>query len=154
MGAKESLYSQQMVELGGHKLRLRRVHVKRRNKIHIQSVTGANPYWIHAGWSGRATLVGYPSATSWSAICGPTNLSQMVINGHKPEYKFQCSGFSTGVSGSPLLIGPGNTSAGEGTVIGVLGGLREGGKPKVDGNTSYANRLDGDFENFWYAYTR
>lgn len=54
----------------------------------------------------------------------------------------------------PVLIGPGNTLAGEGTVIGVLGGLREGGDPKKDGLSSYANRLDGDFQRFWTSHTR
>ncbi|GAA3048398.1 trypsin-like serine peptidase [Streptomyces glomeratus] len=130
------------------------IHVKSHHHVRIQSVTGANPYWSHAGWSGRATLVGYPSKYNYSTICGPTPLSKKVINGHKPEYQFQCRGFTNGVSGSPVLIGPGNTLAGEGTVIGVLGGLREGGDPKKDGLTSYANRLDGDFDRFWTSHTR
>jgi len=129
------------------------IHVRSHNHIRIQSVTGANPYWIHAGWSGLVTLVGYPSKYNYSAICGPTPVSKKIIKGHKPEYQFQCRGYTTGVSGSPVLIGPGNVLAGEGTVIGVLGGLRQGGDPKQDGLTSYANRLDGDFQRFWISHT-
>ena len=129
------------------------IHVRSHNHIRIQSVTGANPYWIHAGWSGRVTLVGYPSKYNYSVICGPTPVSKKIINGHKPEYQFQCRGFTSGVSGSPVLIGPGSVLAGEGTIIGVLGGLRQGGIPEQDGLTSYANRLDGDFQRFWVAHT-
>jgi V8-like Glu-specific endopeptidase len=126
------------------------MHVVSHNHIRIQSVVGADPYWTDAAQSGYATLIGYPTSDDWSAICGPTRLYAFPIPGHTTEYKFSCNGYSDGVSGSPLLIGPGNTAAGDGTVIGVLGGYQQGGDTA---SVSYANRLDSAFAAWWQKAT-
>lgn len=126
------------------------MHVVSHDHIRIQSVVGADPYWTNAAPTGYATLVGYPTSDDWSAICGPTHLYTFPVPGHTTEYKFSCRGYSDGVSGSPLLIGPGNTAAGDGTVIGVLGGYQQGGNTAEE---SYANRLDGAFAAWWQQAT-
>jgi hypothetical protein len=45
-------------------------------------------------------------------------------------------------------------AAGEGTIIGVLGGDHQGGDPKKDGDASFATRLDKDFEKFWRSNSK
>ncbi|MGW1864376.1 trypsin-like serine peptidase [Streptomyces mauvecolor] len=81
---------------------------------------------------GRVTLIGYPHDRPGQHICTADA---------RPAYsdfrQARCTGFSTGVSGSPWVI---PAPRGGNTVIGVLGGAERGGGFEDD--VSYTARFD------------
>src|SRR6516162_10570587 len=92
----------------------------------IQTVTGAEHVATDAAARGLVRVIGYPdsadqpvSCVNWTKLFSPTQL------------EFDCGGYTNGTSGGPFLAGQ-SGAAGQGTVIGVIGGYQEGGDtPKV-----------------------
>jgi V8-like Glu-specific endopeptidase len=77
-------------------------------------------------------VTGYPSTSDVPIRC----VNQ--VRWHSPDQlQFDCSGYSAGTSGSPLLSGA-SPATGLGTVIGVIGGYQKGGDTS---GVSYAARF-------------
>lgn len=87
----------------------------------IQDVTGGEK--LGTGWPARVWVhvLGYPNATERPITCrGETK----PFGAH--EMEFDCGGYTDGTSGGPFLARV-DSSTGQGTVIGVIGGFEEGG---------------------------
>ena len=96
----------------------------------IEQVTGAYRLGTTAKRGERITVTGYPAGTDNDPITCRTTV--FVTRGFP---SFNCHGYVDGTSGSPWLI---DTARGP-TIVGVIGGLNQGGC--VD-YTSYSSPLD------------
>jgi V8-like Glu-specific endopeptidase len=89
--------------------------------VPVEDVTGAER--LGTGWPVPALVrvIGYPgdadqplSCVNWAKSFSATQL------------EFDCDGYTDGTSGGPFLVGA-SGAAGQGTVIGVIGGYEQGG---------------------------
>jgi hypothetical protein len=89
--------------------------------VPVEGVTGAER--LGTGWPVPALVrvIGYPgdvdqplSCVNWAKSFSATQL------------EFDCDGYTDGTSGGPFLVGT-SGAAGQGTVIGVIGGYEQGG---------------------------
>lgn len=106
----------------------------------IQEITGGEALGIGASAGRAVEVAGYPDAQDDLLSCQNT-----VLAYSKTQFEFDCAGFTTGTSGSPLLadgiaIGPADKAAKDGAdvVIGVIGGYQQGG---ATASVSYAARF-------------
>jgi V8-like Glu-specific endopeptidase len=88
----------------------------------IQQVTGGQR--LGTGWRARVAVhvVGYPDRADSAIIC-----RRHTHAFGRRQLKVVCGGFTDGTSGGPFLAKL-NTTTGEGTVIGVIGGYEQGGE--------------------------
>jgi V8-like Glu-specific endopeptidase len=104
--------------------------------VPIEDITGAET--LGTGLPARqfTQVVGYPNGASQPAVCqnwtkafGPTQL------------EFDCGGYPAGTSGGPFLVRV-DTSTGQGTVDGVIGGYETGGdSPDVSYSAVFGPRV-------------
>jgi len=87
----------------------------------VEQVTGGERLGIGAPSAQVVTVIGYPDSGSSAILCvhGTTAFSPTQL-------EFDCGGFTTGTSGSPLLADL-NPATGLGAVVGVIGGYQQGG---------------------------
>lgn len=88
----------------------------------IESVTGAEQLATGQSQHERVNVIGYPEGSekpvwcvNWTRAFSPTQL------------EFDCDGYPDGTSGGPFIANATPPAAGEGTVIGVIGGYEQGG---------------------------
>jgi V8-like Glu-specific endopeptidase len=87
----------------------------------IQDVVGAEQLGFDQSLPVTVGAVGYPGATNVPISCLSTLKYYSAT-----QSEFDCTGFTDGTSGGPLLRGI-NPATGLGTVVGVIGGYQEGG---------------------------
>ncbi|MFG2138004.1 trypsin-like serine peptidase [Streptomyces sp. NPDC048650] len=98
----------------------------------IEEVTGAERIGFGTPPGRPAQLTGYPDDRDTPLACRHTADAQGPT-----QLRFSCPGFPNGTSGGPMLTDVDPTT-GTGSLIGVIGGLDEGG----DDATSYSSRFD------------
>lgn len=87
----------------------------------LESVTGAERFGAPPAANSLGVLVGYPDRTANPIAC------RNRIRYHSAtQLEFDCGGFSAGTSGGPLLTDIARSS-GIGTLVGVVGGYKNGG---------------------------
>ncbi|MFE0190157.1 trypsin-like serine peptidase [Streptomyces sp. NPDC058989] len=100
----------------------------------IEDLTGAERIRFDALPGRPALLIGYPSDRDTPIGCRHTADAQ-----GPSQLRFRCPGFPNGTSGGPMLTDL-DPATGTGSLIGVVGGLDEGGDDLV----SYSSRLGAD----------
>lgn len=100
----------------------------------IEDLTGAERIRFDAPPGRPALLTGYPVDRDTPISCRHTADAQ-----GPGQLRFPCPGFPNGTSGGPMLTDL-DPATGTGSVIGVIGGLDEGG----DDFTSYSSRFGRD----------
>ena len=100
----------------------------------IEDVTGAEHIRFGAPPGRPALLTGYPD--NWDT---PVSCRHTVEAQGPSQLRFPCPGFPNGTSGGPMLTDL-DPATGTGALIGVIGGLDEGG----DDATSYSSRFGPD----------
>ncbi|MFI6765080.1 trypsin-like serine peptidase [Streptomyces sp. NPDC050355] len=100
----------------------------------IEDLTGAERIRFDAPAGRPALLTGYPSDRDTPIGCRHTADAQGPA-----QLRFRCPGFPNGTSGGPMLTDL-DPATGTGSLIGVVGGLDEGGDDLV----SYSSRLGAD----------
>ncbi|GAU69061.1 hypothetical protein SSP35_10_00930 [Streptomyces sp. NBRC 110611] len=99
----------------------------------IEDLTGAERIRFGAPAGRPALLTGYPADRDTPVGCRHTADAESPT-----QLRFSCPGFPNGTSGGPWLTDL-DPATGTGTLIGVIGGLDEGG----DDLTSYSSRFGG-----------
>ncbi|MEU9125712.1 trypsin-like peptidase domain-containing protein [Streptomyces sp. NPDC048506] len=99
----------------------------------IEDLTGAERIRFDAPAGRPALLTGYPADQDRPISCRHTAEAQGPT-----QLRFRCPGFPNGTSGGPMLTDL-ERDSGTGSLIGVIGGLDEGG----DDLTSYSSRFGG-----------
>ncbi|MCX5447751.1 trypsin-like serine peptidase [Streptomyces nigrescens] len=100
----------------------------------IADLTGAERIRFDAPAGRPAQLTGYPEDQDTPVSCRHTADAQGPA-----QLRFTCRGFPNGTSGGPMLTDV-NPATGTGALIGVIGGLNEGG----DNLVSYSSRFGED----------
>ncbi|MET7800213.1 trypsin-like serine peptidase [Streptomyces decoyicus] len=100
----------------------------------IEDVTGAERIRFDAPAGRPAQLTGYPEDQDTPVSCRHTADAQSPT-----QLRFACPGFPNGTSGGPMLTDL-DPATGTGSLIGVIGGLDEGGDDLV----SYSSRFGKD----------
>ncbi|UKY53925.1 trypsin-like serine peptidase [Streptomyces inhibens] len=100
----------------------------------IEDITGAERIRFDAPAGRPALLTGYPVDRDSPVSCRHTADAQGPT-----QLRFPCPGFPNGTSGGPMLTDL-DRATGTGSLIGVIGGLEEGG----DDLTSYSCRFGAD----------
>lgn len=100
----------------------------------IEDVTGAERIRFDASPGRPAQLTGYPEDQDRPVSCRHTADVQSPT-----QLRFACPGFPNGTSGGPMLTDL-DRGTGTGSLIGVIGGLDEGGDDLV----SYSSRFGAD----------
>jgi V8-like Glu-specific endopeptidase len=98
----------------------------------VQSVTGGERLGLGQPAGQFVRVTGYPDRLS-----APISCENRVTAFSPTQLRFDCGGYTSGTSGSPLLASVSLTT-GLGTVIGVIGGYQQGGDTD---SVSYAARL-------------
>jgi V8-like Glu-specific endopeptidase len=88
----------------------------------VEDITGAEQLATGQPEHQRVKVIGYPEGSekpvwcvNWTQAFSPTQL------------EFDCGGYPNGTSGGPFIASATPSVAGEGTVIGVIGGYEQGG---------------------------
>ncbi|MFH8630995.1 trypsin-like serine peptidase [Streptomyces lydicus] len=117
-----------------HDVAFLRVRRSGRAGSRIEDLTGSERIRFDAPAGRPALLTGYPADQDTPVSCRHTADAEGPA-----QLRFDCAGFPNGTSGGPMLtdVDPGT---GTGTLIGVVGGLDEGG----DDLTSYSSRFGRD----------
>jgi hypothetical protein len=87
----------------------------------IEDVTGAETLATKTAVRQLVEVIGYPDGGSQAITCENWT-SQPVAD----QLQFDCGGYTDGTSGGPFLADV-NAATGQGTVIGIIGGLDQGG---------------------------
>lgn len=87
----------------------------------LESITGAERVGGAPPAHSFGVLIGYPNAAA-----GPIACRNRIRYHSATQLEFDCSGFSAGTSGGPLLTEV-SRSTGIGTLVGVIGGYENGG---------------------------
>ena len=108
----------------------------------MQGVTGGEHLSSGQPSHELVTVIGYPDDRDTAITC---------LNYSRPfsatQLEFDCGGYTTGTSGSPLLANV-DAATGLGTVIGVIGGYQQGGRTDA---ISYAAALGTDIAALYQA---
>jgi V8-like Glu-specific endopeptidase len=111
--------------------------------VPIENVTGAEQ--LGTGWPAHTLVqvIGYPDTGSQPVWCA--NWTQSFSS---TQLEFDCGGYTTGTSGGPFLAnvsGPASGGvAGQGTVIGIIGGYQQGGDtPSVSYSVAFGDEVAG-----------
>ncbi|GAA1897780.1 trypsin-like serine peptidase [Streptantibioticus ferralitis] len=109
----------------------------------IQDVVGGNR--LSTGHDrGPIRLVGYPRNANDAISCEGT--AQPAQRRGVDQLRVFCPGFTSGTSGSPWLADP--NPAGGGSVVGVIGGYRNGGTtPDVSYSSVFGERVQDLYES-------
>jgi V8-like Glu-specific endopeptidase len=100
--------------------------------VEVEDTTGADRLVVSSGLAARATVVGYALGTGGRPVTCTT-----AVYDHAGYRAFDCDGFAAGTSGSPWIADAGRNGRGE--LIGVIGGLHQGG---CTASTSYSSSFD------------
>ncbi|WP_370093187.1 serine protease [Streptacidiphilus sp. MAP12-20] len=101
----------------------------------IQDVVGAERIAFGAARPMTVGVIGYPGATDRPISCLNTLTAYSAT-----QSEFDCTGFTDGTSGGPLLRGI-DPVTGLGTMVGVIGGYQEGGdSDDVSYSAAFADR--------------
>jgi V8-like Glu-specific endopeptidase len=117
---------------------------QRGNPAPVEAVTGANALGTGLGFSGKATVTGYPNDSGDPVSCANTTTRQ---DAH--QVRVDCPGFRDGTSGSPWVTALDPVTH-LGTVTGVIGGYQLGGE---DPDTSYTSYFDAGIARLYRAAT-
>ncbi|MFG2827734.1 trypsin-like serine peptidase [Streptomyces sp. NPDC048434] len=109
----------------------------------IEDVTGAERIRFGAPAGRPALLTGYPEDQDAPVSCRHTVDAQSAT-----QLRFVCAGFPNGTSGGPMLTDL-DPATGTGSLIGVIGGLDEGGDDLV----SYSSRFGEDVATLYRRAT-
>jgi len=90
--------------------------------ISVESVTGAEQLATGHSQPERVNVIGYPEGSEKPVWC--VNWTQTFS---PTQQEFDCGGYPDGTSGGPFITDATPPVAGEGTVIGVIGGYEQGG---------------------------
>jgi V8-like Glu-specific endopeptidase len=110
----------------------------------VQQVTGGERLGISQPSGQLVTVIGYPDDLNVPVTC--QNYADAVT---PTQLVFRCGGFPDGTSGSPMLADV-NPSTGRGTVVGVIGGYRQGGRTS---SVSYSARFSANVTALYQAAT-
>ncbi|WP_107052690.1 trypsin-like serine peptidase [Streptomyces sp. NRRL S-1448] len=109
----------------------------------IEDLTGAERIRFGAPAGSPALLTGYPADRDAPVSCRRTAEAQGPA-----QLRFDCPGFPNGTSGGPWLTDL-DPATGTGALIGVIGGLDEGG----DDFVSYSSRFGADVAGLYRRAT-
>jgi V8-like Glu-specific endopeptidase len=113
-----------------------------RTRVTVQERTGGEQLGIDPVPGQVLKVVGYPDAASSPISCRNT-----VLLFSQTQLQFDCSGYTDGTSGSPMVADV-NPATGLGKVVGVIGGYELGGyTPSV----SYAARFGENMATLYRA---
>jgi len=87
----------------------------------IEDVTGAETLATKTAVKQLVEVIGYPDGGSQAITCENWTSQPMA-----DQLQFDCGGYTDGTSGGPFLADV-NAATGQGTVIGIIGGLDQGG---------------------------
>jgi V8-like Glu-specific endopeptidase len=103
----------------------------------IEDVTGAEHLATHTGARQMVEVIGYPDGSNKAIACENWTSQPMP-----DQLEFDCGGYTDGTSGGPFLSDV-NPVSGQGTVIGIIGGLDQGGyTPSVSYSIEFASNVD------------
>jgi V8-like Glu-specific endopeptidase len=89
--------------------------------VQIEDVVGANRLLPDQGFGRRVRVTGYVLGL----LDQPVTCASLAVEKTAHQAEFDCGGFAPGTSGSPWLLDPRPPMGGQ--VVGVIGGLEEGG---------------------------
>ena len=108
--------------------------------VPIEDVTGAETLATGTSVKQRVQVIGYPDGKSQPVTC-----QNWTTQPEANQLQFDCGGYTDGTSGGPFLADV-NSSTGQGRVIGVIGGLDQGGyTPQV----SYSIQFESNVANLY-----
>jgi len=106
--------------------------------VPIEDVTGAESLATGTPVRQLVQVIGYPDGKGEPIDC--ENWTSQPMTG---QLEFDCGGYTDGTSGGPFLADV-NASTGQGTVIGVIGGLDQGGyTPQVSYSIEFESNVAG-----------
>ncbi|HEY1625302.1 MAG TPA: trypsin-like serine protease [Streptosporangiaceae bacterium] len=104
--------------------------------VPIEDVTGAEKLATGTSVKQKVQVIGYPDGKSEPVSC--VNWTSQPQAG---QLQFDCGGYTDGTSGGPFLADV-SSSTGQGTVIGVIGGLDQGGyTPQVSYSIEFESNV-------------
>jgi V8-like Glu-specific endopeptidase len=107
-----------------------------RSSVPIEDVTGAETLATNTAARQMVEVIGYPDGSNQAIAC-ENRTSQPMAN----QLEFDCGGYTDGTSGGPFLADV-NTSNGQGTVIGIIGGYEQGGDtPQVSYSIQFESNV-------------
>jgi V8-like Glu-specific endopeptidase len=109
--------------------------------VPVEDVTGAETLATGTSVKQLVQVIGYPDGKSQPITCKNWT-SQPMAN----QLQFDCGGYTDGTSGGPFLADV-NSSTGQGKVIGVIGGLDQGGyTPQVSYSIEFGSNVASLFK--------
>ena len=97
----------------------------------IEEVLGANQLGINPGYMNLVRVTGYPASRDAPVTCVSQTSRQS-----QSQLRFDCDGFTGGISGSPWVTHF-DPQTRTGTIVGVLGGYRAGGSTEAISYSAY-----------------
>jgi V8-like Glu-specific endopeptidase len=106
------------------------------SSVPIEDVTGADSLAIGTSVKQLVQVIGYPDGKGEPIYCDNWTSQPMA-----DQLQFDCGGYTDGTSGGPFLADV-NASTGQGKVIGVIGGLDQGGyTPQVSYSIEFESNV-------------
>jgi V8-like Glu-specific endopeptidase len=106
------------------------------SQVAIQTLTGAEALGVGESAGRTVKVAGYPDDLDSLITC-----KNLALNFSPTQLKFDCGGFTSGTSGSPLIAETGPLSN-VATVIGVIGGYQQGGDtPSVSYAAKFSTQM-------------
>jgi hypothetical protein len=105
--------------------------------VPIEDVTGAETLATGTAVKQLVQVVGYPDGQTEPIACENWTSQPM-----SDQLQFDCGGYTDGTSGGPFLADV-NATTGQGVVIGVIGGLQQGGDtPQVSYSIEFESNVE------------
>jgi V8-like Glu-specific endopeptidase len=109
--------------------------------VPVEDVTGAESLAIGSPVRQLVQVIGYPDGESQPIAC-----ENWTSQPQADQLQFDCGGYTDGTSGGPFLAKV-NSSTGQGTVIGIIGGLDQGGyTPQVSYSIEFESNVAGLYQ--------
>lgn len=104
--------------------------------VPIEDITGAETLATGTSVKQKVHVIGYPDGQNEPVICANWTSQPMP-----DQLEFDCGGYPDGTSGGPFLADI-SASTGQGTLIGVIGGLEQGGDtPQVSYSIQFGAKV-------------
>jgi V8-like Glu-specific endopeptidase len=111
------------------------------SSVPIEDVTGAETLAVGTSVQQLVQVIGYPDGESEPIACENWTSQPMT-----DQLQFDCGGYTDGTSGGPFLANV-SASTGQGVVIGVIGGLQQGGDtPQVSYSIEFESNVAGLYQ--------
>lgn len=112
----------------------------------IASLVHPNRLATDQGFRNYVHVIGYPGATAHRADTA-IDCGNVTSRAGRFQVRFDCGGYTSGTSGSPWMAHF-NPATGTGDIVGVIGGLHQGG---YTSSVSYSAYFDHDIQRLYGA---